>query len=142
MLPRRLSRKLAALVPLGTLAVVLASVSIPAYSVGPGPARDVEPRIEVDGPTTYPSKGRFVLTSVLVERATVLDVVGAWLDPARDVVPEHAILGPGETEEEGARRAVSQRDLSKIDAVSVVLSELTGYPGEHGNGVLVESVVA
>jgi PDZ domain-containing protein len=134
-------RKLAVLVPLAALGVVLSSVPLPAYSLGPGPARDVEPRIHVTGRTRYPSEGRFVLTSVSFERLTAFEAVAAWLDPGLEVVPEAEILGPGGSEEESDRQAVSQMSESKIDAVSVVLADLVGYPEEHGSGVLVESVV-
>jgi PDZ domain-containing protein len=134
-------RKLAVLVPLAALGVVLSSVPLPAYSLGPGPARDVEPRIHVTGRTRYPSEGRFVLTSVSFERLTAFEAVAAWLDPSLEVVPEAEILGPEGSEEQSDRRAVSQMSESKIDAVSVVLADLVGYPGEHGSGVLVESVV-
>jgi PDZ domain-containing protein len=135
-------RKLTILAALAVLAVVLGSVSMPVYSIGPGPARDVVPRIDVSGRTVYPSEGRFVLTSVIVDRLTPFEAFVAWWDPARSVVPERAVLVPGETEEEGSRRSVSEMDQSKIDAAYVVLTELTGYPEAHGEGVLVESVVA
>ena len=38
-------------------------------------------------------------------------------------------------------RAISQMDSSKLDASAVVLKTLEGYPKDHGDGVLVESVV-
>jgi Lon-like protease len=137
-------RKPLVLVPLAAIVVVLGSVSLPAYSVGPGPVREVAPRIQVSGAETFPSKSRFVLTSVVVDRVTPIEALLAWLDDDRSVVPESSILGPGETEEEGERRAVSQMDQSTIDASYVVLTELgdqTGYPEEHGSGVMVEQVV-
>lgn len=141
MLPSSTMRKPAILVPVAALAVVLGSVSLPAYSVGPGPVREVGSRIDVSGAEVYPSEGRYVLTSVLVERVTAFEAVAAWLDGDRSVVSERSILAPGETDEEGGRRAISQMDQSKIDAIYVVLSALTAYPEDHGPGVLVESVV-
>lgn len=116
-------------------------VFLPYYSVGPGPARDVEPLIRVDGAPRYPSEGRFVLTSVVFRRLTGFGVVGAWLDPDRAVVRRERVYPSGEPVEVERQRAISQMDQSKLDATYVVLEELTDYPREHGEGVLVEGVV-
>lgn len=116
-------------------------VFLPYYSVGPGPARDVEPLIRVDGAPRYPSEGRFVLTSVVFSQLTGFGVVGAWLDPDRAVVRRERVYPSGEPVEVERQRAISQMDQSKLDATYVVLEELTDYPREHGEGVLVEGVV-
>jgi len=39
-------------------------------------------------------------------------------------------------------RSISQMDSSKLDASAVVLRALEGYPKNHGDGVLIESVVS
>lgn len=116
-------------------------VFLPYYAIGPGPARDVEQLIQVEGAPTYPSAGRFVLTSVVFSQLTGFGVIGAWLDPDRAVVQRERVYPSGETVEVERQRAISQMDQSKLDATYVVLSELTDYPREHGEGVLVESVV-
>ncbi|HEU4354424.1 MAG TPA: S16 family serine protease [Actinomycetota bacterium] len=116
-------------------------VFLPYYSIGPGPARDVEPLIRVDGAPRYPSDGRFVLTSVVFSQLTGFGLIGAWLDPDRAVVKRERVYPSGETVEVERQRAISQMDQSKLDATSVVLRELTDYPKDHGEGVLVESVV-
>jgi Lon-like protease len=115
---------------------------LPYYSIGPGPARDVEPLIRVDGAPRYPSEGRFVLTSVVFRQLTGFGVVGAWLDPDRAVVRRERVYPSGEPVEVERQRAISQMDQSKLDATYVVLEELTDYPKEHGEGVLVEGVVS
>lgn len=138
--PRLRSRRVAILVPVGALAVAAAVVSLPIYSVAPGPPREVQPLIRISGHPVYESDGRFVLTSVLIDRLTAVEALSAWIDPATSVVPQRDILAPGESEEEERRRAATQMDQSKIDAAVVVLSLLTDYPEEHGSGVLVESV--
>lgn len=118
------------------------TVFLPYYAIGPGPARDVEPLIRIEGVPRYPSKGRFVLTSVLFTQLTGFDLIGAWLDPDRSVVGRDEIYPAGEPAEVERRRAISEMDQSKLDAVAAVLRRLTGYPREHGEGVLVESVVS
>jgi PDZ domain-containing protein len=128
------------------LALVLAfvlsgTVWLPLYSLGPGPAREVLPLIQVSGHPEYGSSGRFVMTSVRFRQLTALGALRAWLDPDQAVVPRSDLFTPGETRTEEHRRAISQMDQSKLDATSVVLSDLTGYPREHRPGALVEAVV-
>lgn len=117
------------------------TVFLPYYAIGPGPARDVEPLIRIEGAPRYPSEGRFVLTSVVFSQLTGLGLIGAWLDPDRTVVERERIYPSGEPVEVERQRAISEMDQSKLDAVAAVLRRLTGYPREHGHGVLVESVV-
>jgi PDZ domain-containing protein len=137
-------RKLGAFLPFAALLIVLASVEVPLYALGPGPARDVVPRIMVSGLDTYPSDDQLLLTSVLFNRVTPLRAIAGWIDPAVDVVPEREVLPPGESPELSSRRSVSQMDSSKVAAATVVLSALgdvSGYPGRHDPGALVSDVV-
>jgi PDZ domain-containing protein len=128
---------------LGLVAVFVLSgtVWLPLYSLGPGPAREVLPLIQVSGHPEYGSSGRFVMTSVRFEQLTTLGALLAWLDPDQAVVPRSDLFTPGETRTEEHQRAISQMDQSKLDATSVVLSDLTGYPKDHRPGALVEGVV-
>jgi Lon-like protease len=123
-------------------AVVFASawIRLPLFSFGPGPAREVTPLIRVDGVPTYGSAGHLVMTTIRFDRLTALGALETWVDPDRSVVGEDVVYPPGLTPAEEEERAISQMDQSKIDAVVVVLSELTDYPREHGPGALVESV--
>jgi PDZ domain-containing protein len=57
------------------------------------------------------------------------------------VVSRGFLFEPGETQAEEEERSISQMDQSKLDAAYVVLDALTGYPEEHGDGVMIESVV-
>jgi Lon-like protease len=133
-----MSRKLAALVPIGALLVAMWAVRLPYYSEGPGPAKDVEPLISVHSHPTYPSAGHFILTSVSFLDLNSFGAIRAWLDPNLSIVPQSTLVFPGETQQQANQRAVSDMDQSKIDAAIVVLSRLAGYPKNHGRGVLVE----
>lgn len=115
-------------------------VRLPLFSFGPGPAREVTPLIRIDGAPTYGSAGHLVMTTIRFDRLTALGAFATWVDPDRSVVGEEVVYPPGLTPAEEAERAISQMDQSKIDAVVVVLSELTDYPREHGPGALIESV--
>jgi PDZ domain-containing protein len=136
----RFLRRVWLLVP---LAAALAAVTIylPYYSLGPGPAKAVQPLIQFDDRPRYESTGSFVLTSVRFDQLTAYGVIVAWLDPDVSVVPRSDLFAPGETDEQERERSISQMDQSKLDAAFVVLEELTDYPREHGDGVLIESVV-
>ncbi|HEX9124122.1 MAG TPA: S16 family serine protease [Actinomycetota bacterium] len=134
----RTYRRLAfVLVPLVVVFVVATTVWLPYYSLGPGPAREVEPLIHVSGHPVYGSQGRFVMTSIRFSQLTALGVFLAWLDPTRSVVARSTFYAPGETTQQEEQRALSQMDQSKLAAAYVVLSRITGYPKEHGRGVLV-----
>ena len=134
-------RPLHALVPVAALAVALLSVDLPLFSVGPGPVREVLPRIEVEGHPSYEPRGKLLLTTISVRPLTVPDAVAAWIDDARDVVPEREVLG-GESVREYRRQSLSQMDESKLAAVAFALARVTGYPEEHGDGVLIQKVIA
>jgi len=134
-------RRAAFLVPLLGILFLSGYAFLPYYSLGPGPARDVEPLIMVSGAARYPSEGRFVLTSIVYRQLTGLGVLSAWLDPDRSVVPRERVYPSGVTVEAERERSISQMDQSKLAATSVVLRELTDYPKERGEGVLVQSVV-
>lgn len=129
-----------ALVLVAGLFLAAASLRLPYYAQGPGPAREVEPLIDVRGRTRYPSAGRFIMTTVSWYQVTAMQAVAAWLDPHTSVVPKDTLYPPGESVAAEQQRALSQMDQSKIDASSVALSHVVDYPHDHGKGVLVENV--
>jgi PDZ domain-containing protein len=122
------------------LAFLLGWVQLPYYSLGPGPARDVEPLIHVSGHQEFPSPGELIMTTVRFHTVSVLGALIAWIDPHQAVVSEHVLYPPGESAEQETQRALSQMDQSKIDATYVVLRRLAGYPKSHGDGALIEFV--
>ena len=134
-------RRWVAVLPLMALALILQLVRLPYFVFSPGPTRDVIPLIKVEGRTTYPPEGHLLLTSVFFSQATLYQIVAAWLDPARSVVPEREVLAPGESITQNISRARSQMDMSQIDAAIVALTEYAGYPERHRPGVLVEDVL-
>jgi PDZ domain-containing protein len=137
----RPARRLAVFLPLAAVLFASTAFWLPYYSIGPGPARELAPLIRVADHAVYRSSGRFVMTSVHVDQLNGIGVLAAWLDPTRAVVRRDVIYAPGESDQEEARRAISEMDQSKLDAAYVVLKELAGYPKDHGEGVLIESVV-
>jgi PDZ domain-containing protein len=128
-------------VAIGAIAGLAVTVYLPWYAVGPGPARAVQPLIRFEDRTRYESQGNFVMTSVRYTRLTGFDMLLAWLDPDRAIVARSVLYPDGEDVQVERDRAISQMDSSKLDASAVVLKTLEGYPKDHGDGVLIESVV-
>ena len=116
----------------------LAYVRLPYYSVGPGPAREVAPLIDVQGHQRFASAGRLIMTTVKWYQVTPLQAMVAWADPHQSVVSKSLLYPPGQDVSAEQRRAISQMDQSKIDASIVVLTELEDYPRTHGTGALIE----
>lgn len=133
-------RLLLSVLPVVSLASALALVDIGMFTVGPGSAENVFPRIQLDGVGVTEPSGRLLLTTVSIPRATLFHAVWATWDPAVELVSEEAILGE-RTEREYERITRSQMDESKIAAVHIAASELTDYPEEHGSGALVQDVI-
>ncbi|MEX2458244.1 MAG: S16 family serine protease [Actinomycetota bacterium] len=129
-----------ALVPALAALIVVAIVPLPLFAIAPGPARDVFPRIRVEGAEVYPSEGQLLLTTVTYGRASVPDAISAWLDEFVVVVPERLLFPPGRTQQEETRIQLSQMDESKLTAASVALARVAGYPRRHGRGALVRRV--
>jgi PDZ domain-containing protein len=134
--------RIAALVVVAALLVASAWIRMPYYAVGPGPARSVMPLITFSGATRYaPVPGSDLeMTTVRYYQVTPMQAVAAWIDPNLDLVSQDLLYPTGDVALEN-QRSISQMDQSKIDATGLVLRRLTGYPQEHGDGALVESVV-
>ena len=115
-------------------------VRLPYYSLGPGPAREVQPLISVSGAQEYPSQGKLIMTTISFRGLSAVGMLVAWLDPHLAVVSQETLYPPGETAEQEEQRSLSQMDQSKIDATDVVLRRLTDYPKDHGDGALLEFV--
>jgi PDZ domain-containing protein len=131
---------LAPLVLILSLVIGTTWVTLPYYTEGPGPAREVIPLIHVDGPPQYASAGKLIMTTVEYRQATAFTAFLAWLDPNRRVISSDVLYPAGQTPEEEHDRSISEMDTSKIDAAYVVLHALSSYPADHGTGVLIEGV--
>ena len=130
------------LVLLFATAMAASWIPLPYYSVGPGPAREVEPLIHVTGHKVYPSDRRLIMTTVAFRPLAAVGAVAAWLDPHESVVSRSDLYPSGGTVAQEDQRQISEMDTSKIDAAFVVLHSLTSYPSGSAGGVLIESVVS
>jgi PDZ domain-containing protein len=128
---------------LSLLVLVVAAIAwpLPYYSEGPGPARDVVPRIIYQGMPRYEPTGRLDLTTVRYEQLTGLTALRAWLDNSLSIVKADVVYPPDVPVAVTQQRGVSQMDQSEIAATAVALHALHRYPKDHGDGALIEDVV-
>ena len=136
-----MSRRLLFLAPAAALLVALASVDLPLFMLGPGPAREVRPLIDVDGAATYEPDGKMLLTTVGYQPATVFEAAWGWIAPDYQVVTEDQVIPPDLTEREYERYSLVDMRASQIAATAVALGRVTDYPEMSDPGFLVQDVV-
>jgi PDZ domain-containing protein len=133
----------AAAVVLAVLLAGVVSFTVPIpifYTQLPGPIRDVEGLVQVEGRRTYSSEGRLYMTTVTFDtRVTLVDWVVAALDPRKAVVDRDQIT-QGMSFEEIERLQIEEMKVSQ-SAAEVVAATALGSPVPSGDGAYVESVV-
>jgi len=128
------------LIMAAVLATLLLAISPTPYVVErPGPVYDTlgttevdgeeVPVIEIEGAETYPTDGRLDLLTVYLNgsRERPLDwfeVIGAWFDPTRSILPVDAVFPDGQTQEESDAESAIDMQVSQQDAVAAALTEL------------------
>lgn len=130
------------LAPTAVLILIGTTIRLPAYSIEPGPARDVGALVSIDDRPTFPSDGKFLLTTVAVsdQPITIFEGLRAWLDSSVRLVPRETILQPGL--DDRAQDALNKHDIeeSKLEAEVVALRTL-GLEVTEGPGARVLTVV-
>ena len=101
----------------------------------PGPAIDVlgewedEQILVIDGAETHPTDGELMMTTVSVDggpgyRVTPVEVVAAWFDGTKTVLPREAVFPEGQTREQTTLSNTAAMSTSQQGAVAVALDEL------------------
>jgi PDZ domain-containing protein len=123
------------------LGVAAFEVPIPIfYAYLPGPVRDVERLVEVEGADTYSSEGQLYLTTVSVDvEVTFVDWVSSLVDPHRMIVMKEDVTGGRSLEEVEQQNRIDMQ-ASKHDAEAVALSAL-GLAAPTGDGVRIDRAV-
>lgn len=117
--------------------VVGSLVHLPYAVMSPGPTENTlgasgdggKPIISVSGLPTYPTDGALRFTTVRVEGGPgypvdVWDVLRAWVDPAREVLPVDEVFDPQVTKEQVAEENAIQMEGSQEEASAVALRAL------------------
>ena len=123
------------------LGIAAFRVNIPIfYAFLPGPVRDVETLVEVDGADTYSSEGQLYLTTVSVDTdVTFVDWVTSLVDPNTRIVMKEDVTGGLSLEELEAQNRADMEG-SKQNAEAVALSAL-GLAAPTGDGVRIGATV-
>lgn len=124
------------------LGAAAALVPMPYAIISPGPATDVlgsstgkdgtaTPRIIIESAQTYPTTGSLDFTTVSVRGGpgypvNVVDVLRAWVDPTREVLPVDEVFPPQATKEQVAEENRAEMSVSQQEASAVALRAL-GY---------------
>ncbi|GAA2744591.1 PDZ domain-containing protein [Terrabacter aerolatus] len=115
--------------------VVGSLVHLPYAVMSPGPTQDTlgtsadgksTPIISISGLPTYPTDGALRFTTVRVEGGPgypvdVWDILQAWIDPARDVLPVDDVFDPQVTQQQVAEENAIQMEGSQEEATAVAL---------------------
>jgi len=123
------------------LGLLAAYITVPYYTLGPGPAKDVNELVHVSGERVYPSAGNFFLTTVAVSTRPIslFEAFIGWIDPAVSLYKRSDIVKPGLTDEQNAQYNALDMEESKYAALIAAL-HATGFdtppiPGARVIGV-------
>lgn len=140
------SRRTVRVALVGLVVVVLLGVgadriSLSEYSMAPGGAEPVGPLITVDGQQAKKGgSGRILLTDVLLTQLSLLTWLPAHLGKATEIVPESALVSPGQDPADLDAQGYLDMAQSKDDARAAALERL-GYPvSSTKDGALVTAV--
>ena len=128
------------LVAIGIAIAFLWPVSVPYYTLSPGPVYDSSDFITVDGGTLSDDGELFFLT-VSLKEANVFEWVAAKLDPRVDLREREVIRPVDVTPEQLRREGLAMMDESKRDATYVALTQLGYEVVLIGTGALVIETV-
>ncbi|MDN5821889.1 MAG: hypothetical protein L0H39_10420, partial [Brachybacterium sp.] len=134
----QLARPATALISLVVLCLMILGGSllpVPYVIERPGPAIDVlgeyedEEILVIDGAETHPTDGALMMTTVSVDggpgyRVTPVEVVGAWFDRSKLVLPREVVFPEDQTREQTTLINTAAMSTSQQGAVAVALDEL------------------
>lgn len=130
--------------PLALLGLGVAGAAfftIPYYAIAPGSAIDVRGLVDVkDGPEFEPDAGLH-LTTVSLQRVTLLEALQGWLDPNVDVVERDVIAPPDVGDQELRDFNLELMANSKQKALGVAFEALGYEDAVSGHGASVVQVL-
>ncbi len=104
---RRILTLAVALVPVVVFGVLLAVVTVPYVSLGPGPTFDTLGEVDgkqvvaIEGTQTHPTSGHLNMTTVSErDELTLADALTLWLSGREQLVPRDLIYPPGKSRDE------------------------------------------
>ncbi|WP_070120212.1 SepM family pheromone-processing serine protease [Bacillus marinisedimentorum] len=121
------------------IVAAVAFIRLPYYVSYPGMAKELDPIIEVtDG---YEEEGAFMLTTVRMGQANILQYVWAKFNKYQHLYPEEVIRPEGETDDEYMNRQLHMMDSSKEAAMVVAYNQAGKEVNIEYNGVYVMGTI-
>jgi PDZ domain-containing protein len=104
---RRILTLIVALVPIVVFGVLLAVVTVPFVSLGPGPTFDTlgevdgKPVVEIEGTQTHPTTGHLNMTTVSQRDDLALgEALTLWLSGQEQLIPRDLVYPPGKSRDD------------------------------------------
>ncbi|WIM87888.1 PDZ domain-containing protein [Candidatus Mycobacterium wuenschmannii] len=104
---RRILTLMVALVPIVVFGVLLAAVTVPYVSLGPGPAFDTlgeidgKQVVEIKGTQTHPTTGHLDMTTVSQrDELSLAEALTLWLSGQEQLMPRDLVYPPGQSRDE------------------------------------------
>lgn len=124
------------LIILGIGVAVAWPITVPYYTLSPGPVYDTSDFIEVEGGQAS-SQGELFFLTVSLKEANIFEYAAAKLDERVTIREREVIRPPGVSQEDLRRESLDAMEQSKQDAIFVALTQL-GYEVTFiGTGALV-----
>jgi PDZ domain-containing protein len=104
---RRISTLLVAMAPIVAFGVLLALVTVPYVSLGPGPTFDTlgeidgKPVVDIEGTDVHPTNGHLNMTTVAQrDNLTLGQAMTLWMSGREQLVPRNLVYPPDKTKDE------------------------------------------
>ncbi|HTY27544.1 MAG TPA: PDZ domain-containing protein, partial [Mycobacterium sp.] len=131
---RRILTLIAALVPIVVFGVLLAVVTVPYVSLGPGPTFDTlgevdgEQVVAIDGIATHPTSGHLNMTTVAQRDGLTLgQALTLWVSGREQLVPRDLVFPPDKSREDVENSQNADFKQSEFSAEYAALGYLK-YP--------------
>lgn len=128
------------LIAIGIAVAVAWPITLPYYTMSPGPVYDASDFVHVDGGEPSQAGELFFLT-VSPKEANVFEWAAAHLDESVDITPRENIRPPDVSPEALRRTNLALMEESKRNAIFVALTHLGYEPKLIGTGVIVIETV-
>jgi PDZ domain-containing protein len=131
---RRILTLLVALVPIVAFSAMLAVVTVPYVSLGPGPTFDTlgevdgKPVVDIEGTHVRPTSGHLNMTTVAQrDDLTLGQALGLWMSGREQLLPRDVVYPPNKSQEEVDKQNNTEFQRSEASAEYAALGYLK-YP--------------
>lgn len=114
-------------------------IPLPYYFTMPGEAKVLSEVIEVEDGYDY--EGTFMLTTIRMGKANIVNYIWAQFDDDRELMPEKQVRPQGESDEEYRHRQLMIMDKSQENAIIVAYDRAGKYTYYENQGVIVTSII-